>query len=69
MGSKSVRHAIESYQPLIGLHGHVHESKGVDTLKKTLCFNPGSEYSEGLLRGVIIDLENGRIKGYLFTYG
>lgn len=69
VGSKSVRYVIESYQPLIGLHGHVHESKGVDTLKKTLCFNPGSEYSEGLLRGVIIDLENGRIKSYLFTYG
>lgn len=69
VGSKSVRHAIENYQPLLGLHGHIHESKGVETLRETLCFNPGSEYGEGFLRGIIIDLEEEKVKNYLFTYG
>lgn len=69
VGSKSVRKVIENYQPLIGLHGHIHESKGIATIKKTACFNPGSEYNEGFLRGVIIDIERGKVKSYLFTYG
>lgn len=74
VGSTAVRGAIERYQPLLGLHGHIHESKGVETIKKTKCFNPGSEYGEGVLRGVIIDLEKdkagrGKVKRYLFTYG
>jgi len=69
VGSKSVRRVIEKSQPLIGLHGHIHESKGVEKLGRTLCFNPGSEYGEGFLRGVLINLEKGKVKNYLFTYG
>jgi Icc-related predicted phosphoesterase len=55
-GSKAVREAIEKYNPLLGLHGHIHESRGVFKVGKTTCINPGSEYSEGLLRGVIVAL-------------
>jgi Icc-related predicted phosphoesterase len=69
VGSKSVRHIIERSQPLIGLHGHIHESKGVEKIGRTICFNPGSEYGEGFLRGVLINLEKGKVKNYLFTYG
>lgn len=69
VGSRSVRSIILERQPLLGLHGHIHESRGEDTLGRTLCLNPGSEYSEGLLHGVIIDLEGGRLINHQFTIG
>jgi Icc-related predicted phosphoesterase len=55
VGSTAIRKAIEEYQPLIGLHGHIHESFASDKLHKTPVLNPGSEYTEGVLRGFIID--------------
>lgn len=69
VGSKVVRKAIEKYKPLMGLHGHIHESRGVYRIGKTLCFNPGSEYTEGILRGVIIQLKDKGLTGYQFTSG
>ena len=69
VGSVAARNAIKKYQPLLGLHGHIHESRGIEKLGRTLCLNPGSEYNEGILRGVIINLENGAVKNYLFTSG
>jgi uncharacterized protein len=57
VGSTAVRAAIERYQPMLGLHGHVHESPGTERLGGTLCINPGSEYGDGVLRGAIVDLE------------
>jgi len=56
VGSKAVRSLIEKYKPLLGLHGHIHESGGFQRLGRTLCLNPGSEYEQGILRGYIIDL-------------
>ena len=61
--------AIEKYKPLLGLHGHIHESKGFINIGRTLCINPGSEYGEGILRGVIVELGDGKIKNYLLTQG
>jgi Icc-related predicted phosphoesterase len=62
VGSKSVRELILHYQPLLGLHGHIHESCGFERLGRTLCLNPGSEYQIGVLRGYVIDLHpNGKI--------
>ncbi len=69
VGSKSVRAAIEKLQPVVGLHGHIHESRGMDKVGKTLVFNPGSEYQDGVLRGVIVDISEGKIKNYLLTSG
>jgi uncharacterized protein len=69
VGSKAVAKMIEKYQPLIGLHGHIHESRGVQKIRKTTIFNPGSEYSEGILKGVVIVLEKGKVKDYVFTNG
>jgi len=69
VGSKSVRATIEKLQPLIGLHGHIHESRGMDRIGKTLVFNPGSEYQDGVLRGVIVDISEGKVKNYLLTSG
>jgi Icc-related predicted phosphoesterase len=68
-GSVAVRKIIEERQPLLGLHGHIHESRGVAKIGRTICLNPGSEYSEGILRGVIVDLEDKKVKSYLFTSG
>ncbi|MEM3685390.1 MAG: hypothetical protein QXT39_06985, partial [Conexivisphaerales archaeon] len=56
VGSKAVRSSIERYQPLLGLHGHIHESRGFVWLGRTLCLNPGSDYGEGMLRGALIEL-------------
>ncbi len=69
VGSEAVRVCIERYQPLLGLHGHIHESRGAFRIGRTLCLNPGSEYSEGILRGVIIDLDKKGIKNYQFISG
>jgi Icc-related predicted phosphoesterase len=70
VGSKAVRAAIEKYQPLLGLHGHIHESKGTFKIGRTLCINPGSEYTEGILRGFLCDLDEKKgVKDFLFTSG
>jgi Icc-related predicted phosphoesterase len=69
VGSVAVRKAIEKYQPMMGLHGHIHESKGFCNIGRTICFNPGSEYGEGILKGVLIDIERGKVKGYSFVSG
>lgn len=68
-GSTAVRRAIEKYQPLLGLHGHIHESRGASRIGRTLCLNPGSEYSEGILRGVVVTLGKDGIKAHQFTSG
>jgi Icc-related predicted phosphoesterase len=68
-GSKAVRSAIEKHQPLLGLHGHIHESRGFVKIGRTLCLNPGSEYTEGMLRGVVVELDGERIRNYLLTVG
>jgi Icc-related predicted phosphoesterase len=60
VGSLAVRDLIERSQPLLGLHGHVHESPGAEKLGRTLCINPGSDYRQGILRGAIVDLQAGR---------
>lgn len=56
VGSKAVRELFEEYQPLIGLHGHIHESASTDHIGRTLCINPGSVYIQGMLNAFIIDL-------------
>jgi len=69
VGSHAVREVIEKYQPLAGLHGHIHESKGTTTIGRTFCVNPGSEYAEGLLHGAIMDIEKGKLRNYVLTQG
>jgi len=67
VGSKAVRKAIEKYQPLISLHGHIHESRSAQKIGKTMCINPGSEYGEGVLRGVVLELSRKGLDNYTFT--
>jgi Icc-related predicted phosphoesterase len=67
VGSKAVRKSIEKYQPLLGLHGHIHESRSAQKIGKTMCINPGSEYGEGVLRGVVLELSRKGLDSYIFT--
>lgn len=60
VGSVAVRRAIEEAKPLLGLHGHVHESPAAQRLGPTVCINPGSDYGDGILRGAIVDLDRER---------
>jgi Icc-related predicted phosphoesterase len=62
VGSTAVLKSIEEYQPLVGMHGHIHESPGEVMVGKTICFNAGSEYQSGILRGYIIDLEKNKVR-------
>jgi len=69
VGSRACAKMVEKYQPLIGLFGHIHESRGAQKVRKSLLINPGSEYSEGILKGVVVVLEKGKVKDYVFTSG
>lgn len=64
VGSTAVRKAIETYQPLLGLHGHVHEAKGSTNIGRTLCINPGSNYIEGALAGYLITLDKNSVRAF-----
>ena len=57
VGSTATRDAIVKYKPIIGLHGHIHESKGIKQLEGVTIANPGSEYGEGVLDGLLVDID------------
>jgi uncharacterized protein len=70
VGSHAVRDAIKKYQPPVSLHGHIHESRGVQRIGRALCVNPGSDYSSGVLRGAVVDIaEDGTCLDFLLTTG
>jgi Icc-related predicted phosphoesterase len=68
-GSTAVRASIEKYQPLAGIHGHIHESRGMVKIGHTVCFNPGSEYNSGILKGLLCDIDKDKVKSYMLTSG
>ena len=69
VGSTALREAIRKHQPLLGLHGHIHEGRGATRLGKTLCINPGSMYEQGTLLGTIVKLGKNKIENYVLTTG
>jgi Icc-related predicted phosphoesterase len=69
VGSIAVRDFIEQRQPLLGLHGHVHESKAGQRIGSTLCLNPGSEYTQGTLCGALVALGNRAVVSHQFVVG
>jgi Icc-related predicted phosphoesterase len=71
VGSTAVRDAILAHQPLLSVHGHIHESRGVKKLKRTLSINPGSVYGDGVLQGAVIDLDakKAKVSRYLLVNG
>jgi Icc-related predicted phosphoesterase len=68
-GSTAVRKFIEQVQPLVALHGHIHESAGHVRIGRTLCINAGSEYTEGIVKAALINLEDGKVKGHMLISG
>ena len=69
VGSHAVLELIEKYQPLLSLHGHVHEGKGTRIYKRTLCINPGSMYEQGMLHGAVVELKQNKLGTYILTTG
>jgi Icc-related predicted phosphoesterase len=70
VGSTAVRDAIMKYQPLVSLHGHIHEGKGSARLGKTLSINAGSLYEQGVLQGALLDLDPKKgLRSYTLTTG
>ena len=69
VGSTALREVIEKNQPLLGLHGHIHEGRGATRIGKTLCINPGSMYEQGALLGAIVTLGKNKIENYVLTTG
>jgi len=69
VGSTAVRAAIEKTQPVLGLHGHVHEGRGTSRIGKTLCINPGSMYEQGTLLGTVVELGKNKLESYVLTMG
>jgi hypothetical protein len=69
VGSHAVLELIEKYEPLLTLHGHIHEGKGTRKYKRTLCINPGSMYEQGMLHGAVVELKPNKIGNYILTTG
>jgi uncharacterized protein len=68
-GSTAVRQAIEKYQPLLSLHGHIHETRAYVRIGRTMAVNPGSEYGEGVLRGCIVTMSGDKVDNVQMTAG
>jgi Icc-related predicted phosphoesterase len=71
VGSTAVRDAILKHQPMLSVHGHIHESRGVKKMGRTLAINPGSVYGDGVLQGAVLDLnaKKGKVARYLLVNG
>jgi Icc-related predicted phosphoesterase len=69
VGSTSIRKLEEEFQPLLGIHGHIHESRAFDKINKTIIINPGSEYNLGMLHATYIILEDNKVKTHQFVIG
>lgn len=68
-GSPAVRQIIEEAQPLLSLHGHIHESKGVTKIGRTVAINPGSDYGSGHLDGCLVHLAPDRVVNHYLVSG
>jgi Icc-related predicted phosphoesterase len=69
VGSRAVHEAIEQVQPVLALHGHIHESRAMSAIGRTKVCNPGSLYTEGALQGVIVSLDGEKVKAHKFVTG
>jgi len=69
VGSTAVRQVIDRFQPLLGLHGHVHESPGMKKIGRSMCINPGSDYRTANLRGAIVQLAPHKVTAWTLTSG
>ena len=67
VGSTAVREILFERQPLVGLHGHIHESSGIRRLgrRRGVILNPGSDYPVGALNGALVRLSKDRADAQL----
>jgi uncharacterized protein len=68
-GCQALVDVIKQHQPLLGLHGHIHEGRAKINLGKTICINPGSVYPEGILQGALVVLRDGEVASASLTQG
>ena len=71
VGSTAVRDAIMEHQPMLSVHGHIHESRGVKRIGRTFAINPGSVYGDGVLQGAVLELnpKKAKVTKYLLVNG
>jgi len=69
VGSTAVRDFELERQPLLGLHGHIHESAGIRRLGRTIAINPGSDYATGALHGALVTLKDGKVAAHQLVRG
>ncbi len=69
VGSTAVRDALIEIQPMLGLHGHIHESGGIRRIGRTIAINPGSDYGTGVLNGALMTLERDKVAAYQLVRG
>jgi Icc-related predicted phosphoesterase len=71
VGSVAVRDSIIKHQPMLSVHGHIHESRAVKKMGRTLAINPGSVYGDGVLQGAVLDLDpkKAKVSRYLLVNG
>lgn len=67
VGSTAVRQLIEDFQPMLSLHGHVHESPGATRIGRTLSINPGSDYHTGRINGCLLQLRGSDVRHQFVT--
>ena len=66
VGCQAVRALLQRMQPMAGLHGHIHESRGYEKIGRTMCFNPGSEYTIGVLSSLLLNLSRDKVESFMF---
>lgn len=69
VGSRAVRESIELHQPLVSVHGHIHESRAIQKIGRTVAINPGSEYGAGRIHGAVFEIKNGKLKSNQLVVG
>ncbi|HKD87089.1 MAG TPA: hypothetical protein VKB62_01055 [Streptosporangiaceae bacterium] len=71
VGSTAVRDAIVKHQPMLSVHGHIHESRAIKRLGRTMAINPGSVYGDGVLQGAVLELDKkkAKVSRYLLVNG
>lgn len=68
-GCEVLHRVIKEQQPVLGIHGHIHEGRGNIKIGRTTCVNPGSVYPEGILQGVLVTLSDGEVESVQLTQG
>jgi Icc-related predicted phosphoesterase len=69
VGSTGVAEGIAAFQPLVSLHGHIHEGRGMTRIGRTTVINPGSEYQQASLLGAVFDVAKGKAKHFQLVSG